>query len=361
MNISDYISTSGNVYASCADDGVIGDVAGWVDTGSYVLNALFGADINKGIPGNKIVSFEGVEAVGKSFFVLGACKNFLNSNPNGMVIFFESEGALTKEILRDRGIDLKRFAVLPVVTVQEFKTQCLKIVDKYIEDKKKKGTYPIMFALDSLGMLSTTKEMEDSVSGADTRDMTRAQQIKAAFRVLSLKLAVAGIPMIVTNHVYDSMSMYGGKVASGGGGLKYAGSIIISLTKAKEKDGDSVVGNVITCTAKKSRVTKENSKVKVLIRYDGGLDRHYGLVELAEEAGAIKKVSTRYEFPDGRKVFKKQIDSHPEKFWTKEILDIVNEHIKTTFAYGVPTESDLDEEIEELLDGSLDGSAESEE
>ena len=48
---------------------------------------------------------------------------------------------------------------------------------------------PMMFVLDSLGMLSTSKEMEDSLEGKDTRDMTKSQIIKAAFRVLTLKLA----------------------------------------------------------------------------------------------------------------------------------------------------------------------------
>ena len=78
--------------------------------------------------------------------------------------------------------------IVPVTTVQEFRTQAIKILDKYLEQKEE-DRKPMMFCLDSLGMLSTTKEIEDSEAGKETRDMTRAQQVvKSIFRVLTLKL-----------------------------------------------------------------------------------------------------------------------------------------------------------------------------
>ena len=92
-------------------------------------------------------------------------------------------------MIEDRGIDSNRFVVVPVATVQEFRTQSIKIVDKYLEQSEK-DRKPIMFVLDSLGMLSTTKEMEDTAEGKETRDMTRSQIVKSTFRVLTLKLGV---------------------------------------------------------------------------------------------------------------------------------------------------------------------------
>jgi hypothetical protein len=71
-----------------------------------------------------------------------------------------------------------------------------------------------MFVLDSLGMLSTNKEINDALAEKDTRDMTKAQLIKGAFRMLTLKLGQAKIPMLVTNHTYESMSLYGGTKAN---------------------------------------------------------------------------------------------------------------------------------------------------
>ena len=232
-------------------------------------------------------------------------------------------------MIEDRGIDSKRFVVVPVATVQEFRSQAIKIVDKYLEqgeDKRK----PIMFVLDSLGMLSTTKEMEDTAEGKETRDMTRSQIVKSTFRVLTLKLGKANIPMIMTNHTYDVIgSMFPQKEMGGGSGLKYAASSIIYLGKRKVKDGTDVVGNIIHCKNYKSRLTKENSMVDVLLTYEKGLDKYYGLMELAIEAGIFKKVSTRIELPDGTKTFGKTINENPEKYYTKE-----DEQAKKQFLYG---------------------------
>ena len=237
-------------------------------------------------------------------------------------------------MLEQRGIDTKRTVVVPVATVQEFRTQSIKIIDKYLEQEESKRK-PIMFVLDSLGMLSTTKEMEDTAEGKETRDMTRSQIVKSAFRVLTLKLGQANVPMIMTNHTYDVIgSMFPQKEMGGGSGLKYAASSIVYLGKRKEKDGTEVVGNIIRCKNYKSRITKENEQVDVRLSYKTGLDKYYGLVELAEECGLFKKVSTRYELPDGNKQYAKTINNEPEKYFTKEVLEKIDEYTKRKFTYG---------------------------
>ncbi len=167
-------------------------------------------------------------------------------------------------------------------------------------------------------------------------DMTRAQVLKAAFRVLTLKLGRAGIPMVVTNHTYDSMgSMFPTKEMGGGSGLKYAASSIIFLSKKKEKVGTDVVGNIVHCKNHKSRLTKENKMVDVRLTYDKGLDKHYGLLELALKYGIFKQVSTRIELPDGSKTFGKTINNDPEKYYTPEILKQLDEASAKEFKYGI--------------------------
>ena len=128
--------------------------------------------------------------------------------------------------------------------------------------------------------------------------------------------------------------MFPTDVMGGGSGLQYAASTIIFLSKRKEKEGTDVVGNVIHCKNFKSRLTKENKKVDVLLRYDQGLNRYYGLTELAEEAGIFNKVSTRYEMPDGSKIFGKAILSDPEKYFTDDIMKALNEAAQEEFTYG---------------------------
>ena len=326
----DLLKATGNEYGSKVSDGIeAGDVSGYIDTGSYILNALISGDIYGGIPTNKITAFAGETTTGKTFFVLGIVKQFLADNPSGGVLYFESESALTKQMIESRGIDTERMIILPVTTIQEFTHQALKVVESHTEDR------PLMLCLDSLGMLSTTKEVTDISEGKETKDMTRAQLVKGAFRVLTLKLGKAGIPLLVTNHTYKQMgTMFPQDVMGGGSGIHYAASTIVFLSKKKEKDGTEVVGNIIHCKNYKSRLTKENKKVDVLLRYDQGLNRYYGLLSLAEEAGIFKKVSTRYELPDGSKMFGKQIVEEPEKYFTNDILEKLNEYAKKNFLYG---------------------------
>ena len=333
--LKDIIKVTGNEYAALVDDGVeAGDVNSFIDTGSYIFNALLSGSIYGGLPANKITAIAGESATGKTFFLCGVIKHFLDKNVDGGVIYFESESAITKKMITDRGIDPQRMIIMPVTTVQEFRTQALKVLEQY-NQQDVNVRRPLFICLDSLGMLSTTKEVEDTADGKETRDMTRAQVLKAAFRVLTLKLGKAGVPMVVTNHTYDSMgSMFPTKEMGGGSGLKYAASSIIFLSKKKDKDGTEVVGNIVHCKNHKSRLTIENKMVDVRLSYKGGLDKYYGLLELGEAHGVFKKVSTRFEMPDGTKHYAKAILSDPDKFFTDDIMKQLDEAAEKEFMYG---------------------------
>ena len=347
--LKDIIKETGNEYASLVSEGVeAGDVDSFIDTGSYVFNALLGGSIYNGIPANKITAIAGESATGKTFFVLGICKHFLDKNPEGGVIFFESESAVTKELIEDRKIDSKRMVIMPVTTVQEFRHQAITVLDKY-NSQDPSDRKPLLLILDSLGMLSTTKEMEDTAEGKETRDMTRAQIVKAAFRVLTLKLGKAKVPLIITNHTYDVVgSMFPKKEMGGGSGLKYASSSIVYLSRRKEKDGTEIIGNIIHCKNYKSRLTRENALVDVRLTYDKGLDRYYGLLDLALKHNIFKQVSTRIELPDGSKALGKTINNYPTKYFTKDILKKIDEvACKKEFKYGdvieIPQETQDDQ------------------
>ena len=333
-----------NEYAGIVEDGVAaGDCGGFVDTGSHIFNALLSGSIFGGLPNNKITALAGESSTGKTFFALSIVKYFLQQNPTGEVIYFETESAITKDMMTSRGIDAKRVGLVPVSTVQEFRTQSIKVVDEYMKLKKDERP-PLMFVLDSLGMLATTKEIQDASDGKETRDMTRSQVIKSVFRILSLKLGTAGIPKIVTNHTYDVIGSYmPTKEMGGGSGLKYAASTIVYLSKSKEKDGTEVVGNIIKCKAFKSRFTKENSLIETRLFYDErGLDKYYGLLELGEKYGVFVKSGGRYEI-NGGKFYAKAILSEPEKFFTPEVMQALDECAKKEYSYGTVDTLDGDD------------------
>ena len=329
------LKTSGNEYASVVSDGVDGsDVTGYIDTGCYMFNALLSGSIYGGVPDNKILAIAGESATGKTYFTLGICEEFLLNNTEGVVIYFDSEQAVTSEMINGRVMDSTRIAIMPVATVEEFRRQAIVIVDEYLEtpeaDRK-----PMLMVLDSLGMLSTEKEMADTAEGKSTRDMTRAQIVKSTFRVLTLKLGKAHIPLIMTNHTYAVVGSYfPTKEMGGGSGLKYAASTIIYLSKKKEKEGTDIIGNIIHCKTHKSRLTKENQMVDVRLRYDEGLSKYYGLLQMAEKCGAVKRVANRFEFPDGKKVYEKAVLSDPKSYFTEEILTQIDEACKKEFRYG---------------------------
>ena len=330
--LKDIVKEIDNEYASLVSDGVAaGDTSGFIDTGSYIFNALVSGSIFGGIPGNKITALAGESSTGKTYFCLGVVQHFLESNPDAGVIFFESESAISRDMIESRGIDSSRMMIVPVTTVQEFRTQSIRILDKYLAQTERK---PLMFVLDSLGMLSTTKEIEDSEAGKETRDMTRAQVVKSIFRVLTLKLGKANVPLIVTNHTYDVVGSYiPTKEMGGGSGLKYAASTIIYLSKKKEKDQKEVIGNIIKAQAAKSRLSKENSVVETRLYYEKGLDKYYGLLELGEKYGVFKRVANRYEIGE-KKVYPKNIYENPEEYFTPEVLQALDECAKKEYSYG---------------------------
>lgn len=269
-----------------------------------------------------------------TYFSLAVVKNYLNNNPEGYCLYFDTEAAITKKLLLSRGVDLNRVVVVNVVTIEEFRTKALKAVELYLKTPKN-DRKPCMFVLDSLGMLSTNKEITDTLSEKDVKDMTKASLIKAAFRMLTLKLGKAGIPMIATNHSYANTGGYGpAQIPSGGTGLTYASSTIVELSKSKEKDGTDVVGAIIKAKTFKSRLSKENQDVEVRLFYDErGLDRYYGLLQLGEKYGIIEKSGTRYIF-DGKAYYEKAVLQEPEKYFTPELMEKLNQAASVEFSYG---------------------------
>jgi RecA/RadA recombinase len=331
--LKDIVKEIGGEYTQLASE--IDETETYVDTGSYIFNALVSGSIFGGVSGNKITAIAGESSTGKTFFSLAVVKNFLDNNPTGYCLYFDTEAAITRSLLEGRGVDTTRVVVVNVVTVEEFRGKALKAVDLYM--KKPEGERnPCMFVLDSLGMLSTSKEITDALNDKEVRDMTKSQLIKGAFRMLTLKLGQANIPMIVTNHTYDVIGAYvPTKEMGGGSGLKYAASTIIHLSKKKEKDGTEVIGNIIKAKTAKSRLSKENQDIEIRLFYDErGLDRYYGLLELGELGGLWKNSAGRYEM-DGKKLYAKEILKNPEKYFTPEIMQALDETARKEFSYGV--------------------------
>lgn len=319
--------------AIAADGTASSEFSGYIDTGSYVLNAALSGSIFGGLPNNKAIVFGGDPATGKTFFALGLVKQWQKQYADGRTFYFDTESAVTNKMMTDRGIDIGRVAKSEPDSLEGFRNTAVKLLDKYAE-LDKETRFPLLLVLDSLSMLPSRKEMADVAEEKDTKDMTKPGIIKGTFRLIRLKLAKVQVPFIITNHVYAQIGAYmPTKTMAGGSGAQYASDTIVMLSKKQEKVGDDIVGILVHVHVKKSRLSRENTKVDVRILFDGGLDRYYGLLDYAVEAGFIKKVSTRYELPDGSKVFEKAILAHPEKVFTQELLEKLDEYMKPKFTY----------------------------
>ena len=154
--LKEIVKEIGDDYTQLAAD--IEEEEQFIDTGSYIFNAVVSGSIYGGVSSNKITAIAGESSTGKTYFSLAVVKNFLDSNPDGYCLYFDTEAAVNKGLLQSRGIDMKRLVVVNVVTIEEFRSKALRAIDIYLktntEDRK-----PCMFVLDSLGMLSTEKEI----------------------------------------------------------------------------------------------------------------------------------------------------------------------------------------------------------
>ena len=330
--LKEIVKEIGDEYTQIASD--IDETERFIDTGSYVFNGLISGSIFGGVSSNRITAIAGESSTGKTYFSLAVVKNFLDTNPDGYCLYFDTEAAVNKGLLESRGVDTTRLVVVNVVTIEEFRSKALRAIDIYLK-KDEEERKPCMFVLDSLGMLSTEKEIRDALDDKQVRDMTKSQLVKGAFRMLTLKLGQANVPLIVTNHTYDVIGAYvPTKEMGGGSGLKYAASTIVYLSKKKEKDGKEVIGNIIKAKTHKSRLSKENRQVEVRLYYDErGLDRYYGLLELGEIGGMWKNVAGRYEM-NGKKIYAKQILASPEEYFTEEVMEKLDNIAKEYFSYG---------------------------
>ncbi len=328
-----FLKELGDPDTQMATEGSSAEFSGYIDTGSFIFNAAISGKLTGGMPDNKAIVLAGDPGTGKTFVALGIVKNFLNSNKKGRVFYFDTESAVTNQMMEERGIDIKRVVKSEPASIERFRTVAINLLDKYIalpDDEK----FPMLMVLDSISMLPSNKEITDIGEGSDTRDMTKAQLLKGAFRVLRLRLSKAKVPLIITNHVYAVIGSYvPTKDMGGGSGAKYAADTIVFLSKKNEKVDKDVVGQIIHVKMVKSRLSRENTKVDTRIMYDGGLDKYYGLLPLAEEAGLVKRVANKYEFPDGTKAFEKAINDNPEKFFTADFIGKLDDFCKEKFTY----------------------------
>jgi len=293
----------------------------FINTGSLVLNILFSGRLTGGIPVGKISQIAAPSSLGKSFVGLKVAKNSQKIDDDWIVIYIDTEMAFDYDFAESVGIDLDRLLVIQSNQIEDVQQQVMAISDEFDKAERKK----ILMVVDSWGGLVTSKTVKDAQTGNDAADFTVAKK-KNTFAKLMTGM---GMTIFVVNQVYDTMNQYDPLAIGGGRGLYFASSsIVLGSSKARAKDTASsteVTGALILATTKKSRFCKELTKLRYLIKYDGGIDPYYGILEDALEGGYITKPTMGYysraNVPDDKKWREKQINENPKEFWDTVIRD----------------------------------------
>jgi RecA/RadA recombinase len=283
-----------------ADSGEKMETISRMDTGCYALNAIYSGSVYEGFASNRIAMLAGEEAVGKTFFtLLGHCRPL--AEDGYFIYYIDTEGAVDDEMLQNYGVPEGQFKIVPISTVEEVRVTVSGLLDQVkAYNKKEKTKLKVAFVMDSLGNLATDKSVEDTSKGKSTRDMTKQQGLKRMFSELTSRMTVMNIPWIITNHVYEKVGSYiPGKQVAGGSGALYNSSVILTLRKKKKKeeenhqteDGAKKVkerkGTIVIANTSKSRYIKEDCEAQFYIDFKTGLNRYWGLHQIAIRAGIM--------------------------------------------------------------------------
>lgn len=282
------------------------EVDEWIPTGNYLLNGSISGSLFGGIPNTRSFGLMGDPGTGKSFVCLNVAREAQKKGYD--IIYCDTEGAIDKTGALKFGIDANRLRYQPIKTVSQFQTFVANLVDMVNKARAKGESPKILLILDSLGMLSTDKELADAMRGHNAADMgAKAKELRKLFRVITLDLTAAKIPLICTNHVYTGGGFMPTKESSGGDGPIFAMSVISFLSKAQLKEGSSTTktGIVVTSNLKKSRFTVPE-QVKFHISFANGMNPYVGLQDYVTwdvcgiERGKLEEVKG----PDGKKELK---------------------------------------------------------
>jgi recombination protein RecA len=277
FNDLDEAMTKVNPKGSVISHNTFSKIDEWIPTGNYLLNAQLSGSLFGGIPNSRSVCLAGESGTGKTFLALNICREAQLMDYN--IIYCDSEAAVDQDVIQNFGVDPDRFRYQPVSTPLEVRQFVAHLCEQLKKAKDSGKDLPkVMLVLDSLGNLATTKERSDAMSGSDKRDMTKQQELRSLFRVITADLAELKIPFVFTNHTYATIGSYvPGQTISGGGGAIYNASVILTLSKAGLKeDGVNKTGIIVTSKVAKSRFSRP-TPIKFHISFYKGMNPYVGL------------------------------------------------------------------------------------
>jgi len=320
MSLLDKLKAAGSIKAETIAESSFFVPKAIVQTLIPIINVAFTGTLDGGLVSG-LTCIAGPSKHFKSNLGLVAIKAYMNKFPEAICLFYDSEFGITPEYLAAHGIDTTRVVHLPIEHIEQLKFDIVKKLDEI-----KKSDKVIIF-IDSIGNLASKKEVEDAADGKSVGDMTRAKTLKSLFRIITPHLTLKDIPCIAVNHTYETQEMYSKQVVSGGTGIMYSSNNVWIIGRSQEKEDKDIVGYNFTINVEKSRFVKEKSKLVFQVRFDGGIDKYSGLLDLALESGHVKKPSNgwyaKVDTDTGEISVDKfrEADTHNREFWSSILKD----------------------------------------
>lgn len=308
---------SGSIkHASVLKDSPFFNAKDNVETDLPILNIAFSGRLHGGlVPGLTVVAGESKSF--KTLLSLYCMKAYFNKYPDAVALVYDSEFGITPEYLEMNDIDINRVIHIPIEHIEQLKFDIVKRLENIERNDR------VFFLVDSLGALSSKKEIDDALDEKSVADMTRAKAIRSLFRIITPHLSMKNIPCIVVNHVYKTMEMFSKNVVGGGTSVMYSANQVFIITRQQDKDTDGLNGFVFTINIEKSRFVREKSKLPFTVSFEDGISKWSGLLDIALESGHVVKPKmgwyTRPSVTDDKNYRAK--DTNSEEFWMPVLTD----------------------------------------
>lgn len=249
-----------------------------------ILNVALSGSVDGGLSSGLTV-IAGPSKHFKSNLSLLMASAYMKKYPEAVCLLYDTEFGITPEYLSSMDVDPARCLHTPVEHVEQLKFDLTRQLENIERGDK------IVIVIDSIGNIASKKELEDAIDGKSVADMSRAKAIKSLFRIATPYLTTRDIPMVVINHTYESMAMFGGPTMSGGTGIYYSANTIFFMGRQQEKEGTQVSGYNFMIGVEKSRFVREKTRLPLSISWEGGINKWSGLLDVGLELGWINRPS----------------------------------------------------------------------
>ena len=349
-----------NPFATYLSDSTLSRVGGWIDTGSYVLNAIISGSLHGGIPKGRVTMLAGESMTGKSLFVM---KILAAAQKSGLIpVIFDTENAIDPDGAERLGLDVSKVKYVPCISTEQTRNALYKFLTS-VKEKGLEGKFII--AIDSLGNLQSELSLSRMGKDNTASDMgTNARAMKSLMQTCTNLGAVTQTTIICTNHVYDNPAALFPSIEKnmpGGKSCVYLPSVTVQLARkpmkadgGKTMDGETAVaqksyaGIIIRALTRKNRFIKQYLEGEMYLSFASGLDRYYGLIDLAVGLGAVIQTGATYQLEDGKKLgYYKQFRKNTD-LWENTILPIVEARMKDEWSYS-NMEEEAPEEVAETI------------